>query len=216
MKKFAVLLILIVLFVTTTALTEEITLPGGLKFGMSMADASMVSGYPREHMGIGNAAFYKEYGLPFGEYCLRQNVVIGGKNAELFAFFDESGLRQIVYSFNADDASSSHKDVEESLQQKYGDSCDPYTNCHMYMPPIDQIIYYNYTVSVFGNPSRQTATITAVNPTLRIVQESDGSVVYIDNYLKTNDSHKWFTHCLSYTYYPHMPEKNTDSGALGF
>lgn len=218
MKKGIILLIALCLLMTAVAGAEEIVLPGGLKFGMSMSEATMVSGFPRQNMGPSDAAYYKAYGIPFGEYCLRQNIIINGMNARMSVFFDENGLCQILYEFESgDNATHSWLAVEDVLQQKYGSSIDPYQNRHMYMPPIDQRIDYSYMIYIdlFESPISLHQTASAENLTLRESRATDGSVIFIDNYLEVKDGSLQI-HKLTYTFYSQAPKKNTAPGSFGF
>lgn len=227
MKKIVVLLLLITCLFSGTASAEEITLPNGLQFGMDISEAVAVSSYQRSQLTDSDKTYYKAYGFSFLDDCITQKVVIGGIEAEMLVLFDMSGLRQIRYRFLREEVDksqankpgesikNSHKTVEDSLQQKYGDTLDPVQNRHMYMPPVGQYVSWSYTGYIFGVKYDFSYTATALLPTLRIVKMDDGSSVCIDNYVKAQTNGVQY-HELTYTYYDFMVNNNNQTNSIGF
>lgn len=232
-KRIVSVIIVLSIFFSTFAISgyalgEEVVLPSGLKFGMSVSQATAVSGYDK--YGLDDTffeAYFKECNYEFStESRLQGEATVGELPATVHVFFDGKGLKQVKYSFPVNengsssivsDISAGYDYVEANLQSKYGNPLDVTTHKHAYMPVVDKPLYFSWFLSIFGGAytSTETESISNIKHTLRSISFSDGSSVYIDHYVEErNGKHD---HVLSYTYYDFTVEPNsTTNSTVGF
>lgn len=233
MKRIISIIVILSLLLSSLAIGncafgEGLVLPSGLEFGMSLSQATAVSGYNK--YGLEDTffeAYFKECNYDFStEARLQGEATVGELPATVNVFFDGKGLKQVKYSFPVSenglssivsDISASYDYVEASLQSKYGNPLDVTTHKHAYMPVVDKSLYFSWFLSIFGGAltSTESESISNTKHTLRSISFSDGSSVYIDHYVEErNGKHD---HVLSYTYYDFTVEPNsTTNSTVGF
>ena len=232
-KRIVSIMIMLSIFFSTFAISgyalgEEVVLPSGLKFGMSVSQATAVSGYDK--YGLDDTffeAYFKECSYEFStEARLQGEATVGELPASVNVFFDDKGLKQVKYTFTVDEnsassvassISSAYEYVETSLQSKYGKALDTTTHKHAYMPVVDEPLYFAWLLSIFGGAytSTESESINNTMHTLRSISFSDGSSVYIDHYVEERNGKQ--SHMLSYTYYDFTVEPNsTTNSTVGF
>lgn len=228
-KTISIVLLLLIVLSSSIAYAENISLPAGLKFGMSISEAVAVSGFSKSSLPAYLENYIDARDLFFMDECISGEVSIGGLDAQMTALFDLSGLKQVKYSFITgkrtessgidDEIMQNYTFVEDSLQQKYGEGLNPSVNKHMYMPLIDEAMEYPFTYTLFGNRTTTWEKVYSLSPTLRLISCEDGSSVYIDHYVQVR-SDKYGdmqTHYLTYTYYDFSVDTNVNTNtSIGF
>ena len=178
MKRFVGLLLFAVMMFSMTALAEnEINLPAGLKFGISLDEGVAVSGYDKRQGSAWVDEQIKAMGFPVAELIYGQ-ATIGGYEAVVSGFFDLNGLKQVEYELTIDQTSEETTKAEcdkikQTLINKYGDCAAEANSQHQYSP-VSSVMYKNKYVDY--------RRIGYNNLSTWIVPLNDGGSVYIDLY----------------------------------
>lgn len=214
--------------INSYALGEEIALPAGLEFGMSVSEAIAASGYEKRSIkDTFFEAYFDEcnYAFSHDAYLLGE-ATVGEIPASVYVFFDNSGLKQVRYSFklDADSASEIHSNISsqyiyvgENLLSKYGGFLDTKIYKHAYMPVVDRPLYFSWFLSIFDGAYTKTTSESIQNAvhTMHVFSQSNGSSVYIDHYIEVRNDVQ--THMLSYTYYDFgITQNSTTNSTVGF
>lgn len=221
MKKIiSFILLTVLLMVSAVAIAEnEITLPAGLKFGMSMDEAVATSGFTKSEGGYWFGAQIEQMGFSNKAY-ISGKATIGGYEAEVCCYFDDTGLKQIEYKIEADltdenKAKTECDTIQASLASKYGDPVEKDKAKHQYSPAAIVTYknsFYDYQRIGFG----ENATW--------VVPEEDGGSIYIDQYyinefleIKNVSIDFKYPLYLTYTYYDFQVDTTTETNtSVGF
>ena len=211
MKKTIVLLVFPILTISVNAALADnaIQLPSGLAFGMPIEEATAISGYRRSTASSTWLSTIETTGFSKKE-LLFGNATVGGYKANVYAFFDESGLCQVCYNLEMSDSKNSENAkadvlaVSESLSKKYGSPVHLAHSQHQYSPPA--FIQYKDT-------SLDYAQLAPQDKSTWIVRLDDGGSVYIDNYYVTwiINSSISYQHYLSYTHYDFQVDTSVET-----
>lgn len=214
MKKLVSLFLIICILIGSVAFAfaeNNITLPGGLAFGMSISEATSVSGYRRDTASDGPwYEMIKAYGFSDIDMLIGESM-IGGLDAYVYAFFDDNKLVQIMYNIQFDNdeieasAMESVASVSKSLSSKYGECLDKEYSKHLHSP------HSSFDKSV-GNDS-QLISDSEIDTWL--IKLDNGGSIYIDNYPVTliyDNKYMlgvYYRHLLGYTYYDFQVDTTT-------
>lgn len=203
MKKIVCLVLFVFVLLNCTALAEnEINLPAGLKFGLSLDESVAISGYDKRQGAAWVAEQIKKMGFPVEEYIFGQ-ATIGGYEAYVSSFFDHEGLKQVEYELlielgSEDKAKAECQKVRNALTTKYGDCVGEEKSQHQYSP-VSGVNYKNKYVDYRRIGFSDLSTW--------IVLLDDGGSVYIDLYYITewiDETTKYsikYPMYITYTYY---------------
>lgn len=215
MKKIVSLVLLVAMMMTSmVAIAEsDITLPAGLEFGMSIDKAVAISGFEKSEGSYWWGAQIEQMGFSEKAY-ISGTATIGGYEAQVRCFFDDTGLKQIEYEIkaNPDDETTAKAEcdnIQASLAGKYGDPVEQDKAQHQYSPV--GIVsfkdgFYDYQRIGFDK-----------NATW-IVSMEDGGSIYIDQYhinefLEMKNGSMGFSYPLyiTYTYYDFQIDTTTET-----
>lgn len=215
MKKIVSLVLLVAMMMTSmVAIAEsDITLPAGLEFGMSIDKAVAISGFEKSEGSYWWGAQIEQMGFSEKAY-ISGTATIGGYEAQVCCFFDDTGLKQIEYEIkaNPDDETTAKAEcdnIQASLAGKYGDPVEQDKAQHQYSPV--GIVsfedgFYDYQRIGFDK-----------NATW-IVSMEDGGSIYIDQYhinefLSVKNSSMVFSYpiYITYTYYDFQIDTTTET-----
>lgn len=238
MKKIiGLLLLILILFTSTLALADnEIVLPAGLEFGMSISEATAVSGYTKKTANEGTEEKSEMVAIGFNEATyLSGEATIGGFPATVTVYFHDNRLTQIRYLFKYVNRSGSDKgdspeivtsynDVESALESQYGASLNSKDATHEFAIR-GASFEYEYKSSDGKTTFSIWAPIKKVS--VRTIDLSDGGCVYIDNYMQgwtksqtpgtiLNNAYRQY-HFLTYTYYDfQLQNDDNKTNSVGF
>lgn len=206
MKKVLAVLFALIIVSAASAYAEDIVLPAGLKFGMTVDEAVAVSGFKIYKDKLEIVPQLSAWGFDGDLWLSSQDVSLGGKKVfHTYVFFLGGKLKQISYlvtqTDNDTDAHAVHEswlDVENSLQKKYGKA--DITAKHLYQHKPD---------AAWGWPINDGFVSIKhegfENQSTYVVPQSKGSV-YIDNYTvnfryQSSIVLNHLKHFIDYTYY---------------
>lgn len=179
MKKIVGLVLLVVMLMTNMAAfaENEIALPAGLEFGMSIDEAVAISGFKKSEASYWWADQIDRMGFSEKAY-ISGKATIGGYEADVHCFFDDEGLKQVEYKItvNPDDETTAKAEcdkIQASLSSKYGEPVERDKAQHQYSPA--GIVSYKdnfYDYQRIGFDKNATW----------IVSMEDGGSIYIDQY----------------------------------
>ncbi len=233
MKKIIAAFLLVVLLLTfTSAFSEsEITLPAGLRFGMTYDEALSVSGFREGYEYDWQQSMLKARGFNSTRYLFSRDVSIGGNKAEEFdVFFQDSVLVQVEYVLMdkkiplttkgfIPELTESFEKIDTILESKYGPALkDEECKSHRFRAGTLRYEWYaDGTRQRFGldSPYRKT----------RLLNLQSGGCVFIDNYagdylvgltndLTSNDA--FAMHTVTYTYYDFQPTDWQENMSVDF
>lgn len=214
-------LIVLVAIVSVAVAEDELVLPNGLKFGMSLSEASAVSGYTKGDRSEIHDAQMAVIG--FDCDYLTGRATIGGHEAWIEVFFENNYLRQIRYNLASVDRKGSDSGVNEKIQaswdsvgdaliEKYG---QPQETSHQFK---NSFVEYS-----FGSGKNQRKETDYASPKQGFVVNVNGGSVYIDNYVVERmnsantgsawdlaDTYYYQNHYLLYTFYDFQIDTNTE------
>lgn len=216
----SVVLFVTLLMISVGAIAEnEITLPAGLKFGMSMDEAVATSGFVKSEGGHWFGAQIDKMGFSNKAY-ISGKATIGGYEAEVRCYFDDAGLKQIEYKIESDLADESKAKTEcdtiqASLADKYGNPVERDKAQHQYSPA--GLVTYkdnSYDYQRIGFDDNATWVIST----------EDGGSVYIDQYyifefleMKNVSFSINYPLFLTYTYYDFQVDATSEiNTSVGF
>ena len=194
MKRIMCIVLSILSLCFGIALAEEfqtITLPAGLKFGMSVEEAAAVSGLKQSAADEEKTLKLEKQGIKDTDYLVGK-ATVGGFEGTIYVYFCDNALKQVRYEFkrsylegvsspdDPEDVSKSFRNIEEGLQAKYGDPTEGGT--HTYSPRAISYTCENRISDdeLWDIDQREWVTD---EKTVRTVNQSDGTSVYIDNFV---------------------------------
>lgn len=230
MKKIIGMLLMITILFSTTILIlpsraaiaeNEISLPNGLQFGMSLSEATAVSGYRQDK----NSPIHDAMMTAMGFDCdyLYGIATIGGYEASIEIYFENDYLRQIRYNLGGAKRSSSVSDINEeieaswisvgdALKEKYG---QPQESSHQFK---NSSVTYS-----FGSGENKREEWDYIQSGEEFVVNVNGGSVYIDNNIVNGsntadtgslydllDTNYYQNHYLTYTFYDFQVDSNTE------
>ena len=214
MKKIVSLILLVAMLMTNmVAIAEnEITLPAGLEFGMSLDEAVAISGFQKSEGSYWWKAQIERMGFPVKSY-IAGDATIGGYKATVHCFFDESGLKQIEYVIDVmpDDETTARAEcdkIQSLLSNKYGSPVERDRAKHQYSPA---------GMVTFKNDIYDYQRIGFDKEATWIVPVTEGGSIYIDQYhinevliIQKVDFTFSYPLYITYTYYDFQIDTTTE------
>ncbi len=212
------------------AVQGSVTLPGGLKFGMSVDEAVAVSGFYKYGTVDREFAMLKARGFDEMTYLGSQDVRINGQKVSCYAYFTKDGLKQMEYILDAQQGDGkkvglypavkeAFDSMEEALQSKYGPPVSKEQSRHQF-----KANFYDFSWYVSGKKWERTALGNNDCLSTRIVKLDNGGTVYIDHFCDTyawgqekDWSGKTYTdqHVLTYTFYDFQVDTTENTMDIG-
>lgn len=230
MKKIIGMILMVVILFSTTILVlpsraaiaeNEINLPNGLQFGMSLSEATAVSGYRQDSDSSTHDALMTAMG--FDCDYLYGFATIGGYEASIEIYFENDYLRQIRYNLGGAKGSSSASDINEELEASWisvGDALkgkygQPQESSHQFK---NSSVMYS-----FGSGKYKRKEWDYIQSGEEFVVNINGGSVYIDNNIVNRsdtadtgslydllDTNYYQNHYLTYTFYDFQVDSNTE------
>ena len=230
MKKIIGMILMVVILFSTTILVlpsraaiaeNEINLPNGLQFGMSLSEATAVSGYRQDS----NSSTHDALMTAMGFDCdyLYGFATIGGYAASIEIYFENDYLRQIRYNLGGAKRSSIISDINEELEASWisvGDALkgkygQPQESSHRFKN--SSVMYSS------GSGKYKRKGWDYIKSGEEFVVNVNGGSVYIDNNIVNGsdtadtgslydflDTNYYQNHYLTYTFYDFQVDSNTE------